>query len=97
TEMYHSMAEADGVSMMHTLLHYVADRRANADRWSAAIDGANVPLSFVWGDLDPVSGAHMIQRVEERRPDARVVRMADVAHWPPLEAPDVVATELLRL
>ena len=97
TEMHRSMAESDGVSMMHTLLHYIADRRANADRWAAAIDDATVPLSFVWGDLDPVSGAHMIERVEQRRPDAHIVRMDDVAHWPPLEAPDVVAAELRRL
>jgi pimeloyl-ACP methyl ester carboxylesterase len=97
TQMHRSMAESGGVSMMHTLLHYIADRRANADRWATAIDEAQVPLAFVWGDLDPVSGAHMIERVEERRPDARIVRMADVAHWPPLEAPDAVAAELLRL
>ena len=25
-------------------------------------------MTFVWGDLDPVSGAHMIERVEERLP-----------------------------
>jgi pimeloyl-ACP methyl ester carboxylesterase len=97
TEMYHSMAESDGVSMMHTLLHYIADRRANAEPWASAIDEAAVPLAFVWGDLDPVSGAHMIERVEQRRPDARIVRMTDVAHWPPLEAPDIVGAELLRL
>lgn len=97
TEMYRSMAESGGVAMMHTLLHYVADRRAHADRWARAIDDASVPLAFVWGDLDPVSGAHMIERVEQRRPDARIVRMPDVAHWPPLEAPDVVAAELRRL
>jgi pimeloyl-ACP methyl ester carboxylesterase len=97
TEMYHSMAQSGGVAMMHTLLHYIADRRANADRWGAAIDEATVPLTFVWGDLDPVSGAHMIERVEQRRPDARIVRMPDVAHWPPLEAPEVVAAELQRL
>jgi pimeloyl-ACP methyl ester carboxylesterase len=96
-EMYRSMAESDGVSMMHTLLHYIADRRTHADRWRAALETSEVPMAFVWGDLDPVSGAHMIERVEQRRPDARIVRMADVAHWPPLEAPDVVAAEILRL
>jgi len=97
TEMYRSMAERDGVSLMHALLHYVADRREHAERWATAIDDTAVPLAFVWGDLDPVSGAHMIERVEQRRPDARIVRLADAAHWPPLEAPEVVAAELLRL
>ena len=96
-EMFLSMDERGGIAMMHTLLHYVADRRANAHRWSEAIDAADVPLCFVWGDLDPVSGAHMIERVEERRRDARIVRLADVGHWPPLEAPEVVGAEITRL
>lgn len=96
-EMYRSMHQDGGVAMMHTLLHYVADRREHADRWSHAMENTDVPLSFVWGDLDPVSGAHMIERVEQRCPDARVVRLADAAHWPPLEAPDVVAAEIDRL
>ncbi|MGY6500949.1 MAG: alpha/beta fold hydrolase [Acidimicrobiales bacterium] len=97
TEMYRSMRDDGGVSMMHTLLHYIADRREHAERWSGALERTPVPLTFVWGDLDPVSGAHMIERVEQRRPDARIVRMDDVAHWPPLEAPDVVAAEIDRL
>ena len=97
TEMYASMAEHGGVAMMHTLLHYIADRREHADRWSHALEHTEVPLTFVWGDLDPVSGAHMIERVEQRCPAARIVRLGDVAHWPPLEAPDVVAGEIDRL
>lgn len=97
TEMHASMAEHGGVAMMHTLLHYIADRREHAERWSHALEQTQVPLIFVWGDLDPVSGAHMIGRVEERCPAARIVRLADVGHWPPLEAPDVVAAELDRL
>ena len=97
TEMYASMAEHGGVAMMHTLLHYIADRREHADRWSHALEHTEVPLTFVWGDLDPVSGAHMIERVEQRCPAARIVRLADVAHWPPLEAPGVVAAEIDQL
>lgn len=97
TQMYASMAEHGGVAMMHTLLHYIADRREHAERWSHALEHTDIPLTFVWGDLDPVSGAHMIERVEQRCPTARIVRLADVAHWPPLEAPDVVAAEIDRL
>jgi pimeloyl-ACP methyl ester carboxylesterase len=54
-----------------------------------------VPLSFVWGMLDPVSGAHMAQRIAERLPRAPLLALADVAHWPQLEAPARVAAALL--
>lgn len=90
-EMYASMEEGGGVALMHDLLHYVEDRRRHEARWRAALEESRLPMAFAWGDLDPVSGAHMIERVEQRLPSATIVRMADVGHWPPLEAPDVVA------
>jgi pimeloyl-ACP methyl ester carboxylesterase len=86
-----SMDERGGVRHMHELLHYVADRREHEARWRTALETSDVPMAFAWGDADPVSGAHMIERVEERRPDATIVRMADVGHWPLLEAPDAAA------
>jgi len=90
-EIWCSMDDGDGVVLMHDLLHYVADRREHQQRWQAALEGGEVPMTFVWGDLDPVSGAHMIERVEERVSGASIVRLADVGHWPLLEAPDVLA------
>jgi pimeloyl-ACP methyl ester carboxylesterase len=91
TAIWQSMDEAGGGQLMHELLHYIADRREHAARWSAALEGSDLPMVFAWGDLDPVSGAHMIVRVEERVPSADVRRLADVGHWPLLEAPDEVA------
>jgi pimeloyl-ACP methyl ester carboxylesterase len=94
-EMWSSMDEAGGVRRMHDLLHYVADRREHEGRWRHALEATELPTTFVWGDLDPVSGAHMIERVEARVPQARIVRLADVGHWPPLEAPEVVAEAIV--
>jgi len=93
-EIWASMDERGGVSLMHDLLGYVDDRRRHEQRWRDALEGCDLPMTFVWGDLDPVSGAHMIERVEQRVPGAAVVRMADVGHWPPLEAPTEVAAAI---
>jgi pimeloyl-ACP methyl ester carboxylesterase len=96
--IWESMDESGGAQLMHELLHYIADRRAHAARWQAALEGAvDLPMCFVWGDLDPVSGAHMVERVEERLPAADVRRLADVGHWPLLEAPDEVAAAIVDL
>ena len=95
--IWESMDEQGGGQLMHELLHYIADRREHADRWSGALEAADLPLAFVWGDLDPVSGAHMVVRVEERLPAADVRRLADVGHWPLLEAPAEVATAIRDL
>ena len=54
-----------------------------------------MPTAFVWGMLDPVSGAHMAERIRERLPSAPFTALGDVSHWPQLEAPDRVAEALL--
>jgi pimeloyl-ACP methyl ester carboxylesterase len=92
--IWQSMDEAGGAQLMHELLHYIADRREHADRWRAALEGCDLPSIFLWGDLDPVSGAHMIARVEERLLGADIRRLADVGHWPLLEAPGEVANAI---
>jgi len=45
--------------------------------------------------LDPISGAHMAQRISEHLPDAPLLALGDVSHWPPLEAPQTVGRSLL--
>ena len=96
------MEHDGGSKIAHRLLHYVADRLANGPRWIGALETAPVPMRFVWGDLDPVSGGHVADRMEERLPGlagraASCIRLADVGHWPPLEAPDEVAAAVRAL
>ncbi len=73
----------------------MTDRRAHEQRWVGALEQTDVPLSFIWGMLDPVSGAHMAERISERLPNAPFTELADVGHWPQLEAPDRVAAAIL--
>lgn len=81
---------------LHDTIAYIPDRRRNADRWVGALEGTDVPLTFVWGMLDPVSGAHMIARVHEQIPTATINELAHVGHWPPLEAPNAVLAAIRR-
>lgn len=96
-EIFRSMDDGGGVALMHDLLHYVADRQANVTRWTGALEQADVPMTFVWGLLDPVSGGHVVPRLIDHVPQGRIVALDDVGHWPPLEAPDVVAAEIAAL
>jgi pimeloyl-ACP methyl ester carboxylesterase len=96
-DMWRALEHDGGARQMHALLHYVADRRANADRWRAALEANAVPMCFVWGELDPVSGGHVAERLAERLPSVPLVRLMDVGHWPPLEAPDELAAAVREL
>jgi pimeloyl-ACP methyl ester carboxylesterase len=86
-----------GRDLGHALLAYIAERVRYAARWEGAITRCDVPLRFVWGPLDPVSGAHMLAELRLRRPDAAFAELAGVGHYPQLEDPDAVARELRRL
>ncbi len=90
-DMWASMAHDGGSAQAHRLLHYVADRLEHGPRWIPALEQCGLPMAFVWGELDPVSGAHVADRLAERLPAVPLARLADVGHWPPLEAPDEVA------
>jgi pimeloyl-ACP methyl ester carboxylesterase len=95
-EIWSSMARANGQAISHLLIRYISDRARHHERWVGALQSTDVPLAFVWGMLDPVSGAHMAQRIRERLPDAPFLALDDVGHWPALEVPERVAAALLR-
>ena len=90
-ELWEALAHDGGSAQAHSLLHYVADRLAHQERWIPALEGCDLPMHFVWGELDPVSGGHVADRLEERLPAVPLDRLMDVGHWPPLEAPDETA------
>jgi len=92
-----SVERRGGPAVAHLLIRYIRDREAYRDRWVDALERSELPRAFVWGMLDPVSGAHMAERIALGLPDAELLRLGDVAHWPQLEAPDVVVPHLLRL
>lgn len=94
-DIWRSLERYDGHRNAHLLIRYITDRQLHEERWTSALERTDVPLRFVWGMLDPISGAHMAERIRQRLPDAPLVALEDVAHWPPLEAPERVADALV--
>jgi pimeloyl-ACP methyl ester carboxylesterase len=96
-DQFETVARRDGHRIGHRLIQYIRDRERYAERWVKALETTTVPRHFLWGMLDPVSGAHMAERIAAHMPEADLVRLDDVAHWPQLEAPDVIARHLERI
>lgn len=94
-DIWHAMSRSDGQLIGHRLIRYISDREAHGQRWVTALEGSDVPISFIWGMLDPVSGAHMAQQIAQRLPQAPLHALDNVAHWPQLEAPQRVADAVL--
>ena len=95
-DIWASLEREDGYRNLHLLIRYMTDRCEHEARWVGALENAGVPVAFVWGMMDPISGAHIARRIAERLPDAPRLELDDVGHWPPLEAPERVAAALER-
>jgi pimeloyl-ACP methyl ester carboxylesterase len=94
-DIWHAATRDGGREAAHRLVTYISDRAAHSERWVSALEGTDVPASFVWGMLDPVAGTQMADMIRERLPAAPFVGLADVGHWPALEAPERVTAALL--
>jgi pimeloyl-ACP methyl ester carboxylesterase len=94
-DIWQATSRDGGQRIAHLLIRYIRDRETHGARWVTALQASDVPLGFAWGMLDPISGAHMAERIRERLPSASFLALDDVAHWPPLEAPQRVAQAVL--
>lgn len=89
-EFWQVAAGNGGQQVLHKLLHYIPERAANRERWVGALLQQQIPLRFICGSLDPVSGAHMAARYREVVPDADVVELSEIGHYPQVESPEEV-------
>ncbi|HSI25968.1 MAG TPA: alpha/beta hydrolase [Aeromicrobium sp.] len=94
--MWRSVSSNGGTRVQTALLSYIDERKAHADRWTRALESYPGPTTFIWGPDDPISGGHVLPRISERVPDARLIVLDGVGHYPQVEDPDAVAAALLR-
>ncbi|MCM2380723.1 alpha/beta fold hydrolase [Pseudomonas marginalis] len=77
----------EGTRILHKLIAYIPQRRRLRERWVQAMQRDDVPLRVIDGEIDPISGAHMVERYRELVPHADTVLLANIGHYPQIEAP----------
>lgn len=85
----------DGTRVAHRIIEYLHERSAFRDRWVGALRATTVPLRFIVGAADPVSGEQMAARYCELIPEPDIVSLDDIGHYPQIEAPDAVRQAFL--
>lgn len=87
----------NGRHNFHKLITYMTDRKNNRDRWVNALRQTSIPIALINGSVDPVSGAHMIQRYKEVVGEpAYLAQLDNIGHYPQVEAPDDVSRHYLK-
>lgn len=79
-----------GRRVMPLLIRYILERHEQRERWVGALQRCTLPLTVINGPADPISGAHMLVRVRELVPQARIVELEGIGHYPQVEAPERV-------
>ncbi|MBZ9783107.1 alpha/beta hydrolase [Pseudomonas sp. REP124] len=85
-----------GPRVMHKLIAYIPERRVQRDRWVSAMQRGEVPLRVIDGEVDPISGAHMVARYRELIAEPDTVLLNDIGHYPQIEAPCQVLKHYLE-
>jgi pimeloyl-ACP methyl ester carboxylesterase len=95
--MWQLASENDGMAVMPKLIGYMAERRHHRERWVRPLVEPPCPIRLVNGLADPISGAHMVARYRDVVSAPDVIELADVGHYPQLEAPQAVVDAVLAL
>ena len=82
------IAAEEGERLLARHARYIDERRRNEHRFTPPVVHHPSPLTLVWGTDDPIAVPAMVDRLATARPDARVVRLDGVGHYPMVEAPD---------
>jgi pimeloyl-ACP methyl ester carboxylesterase len=95
-EFWRLVSYNDGNRLLYRLINYMRDRIEHRERWVEALQRSAVPTALINGSADPVSGAHMVARYQQLscRLDY-LAELADIGHWPQLEAPAEVCRHYL--
>ena len=80
---------AKGTLVIPSLLGYLDERKRFRDRWVSAMQSTTLPMGFINGVQDPISGQHMLDAFAELLPAAYTKALA-VGHYPQLEDPNSV-------
>jgi pimeloyl-ACP methyl ester carboxylesterase len=86
-EHWQLLVRADGRRVLPKLIGYIRERREFRERWLDALLHAGIPMCLIDGIADPISGASIVRRWRELLPNAAVVELDGVGHYPQWEAP----------
>ncbi len=84
-----------GTRILHKLMGFVRERRVHRPRWLEALQRGGVPVRLINGAQDPLCSAHVLERYRQLLPEAEIILLPDIGHFPHTEAPVQVLGEYL--
>lgn len=90
-DIYALLTYNGGNLVLHKLIKYINERRANRDRWVGALSESQCKIGLINGPADPISGKHAADYYQQVVPNPWVRLLpAHIGHYPQVESPDAV-------
>lgn len=86
-EFYALIDHQNGKYIFHLLIRYMREREIHEQRWRSALTRGELPVRFINGAYDPISGQHVADYYREIIPNPDVVILSSIGHYPQTEAP----------
>ncbi|TMP02242.1 alpha/beta hydrolase [Pseudoalteromonas sp. S3178] len=86
----------NGLRVMPKLIKYITQRKQNEQRWVGAIINSDIPVTFIAGEQDPISGKHMLEHYKKKVPNARVQGFIELGHYPQIEDAKAITVAYLN-
>lgn len=86
-DQWYLICQQNGHQINHKLCYASNDCIANRTRWVNALAKTNIPVLFINGQFDPVSGKETTIKYIELVPNSKVVKLDSVGHYPQTESP----------
>lgn len=94
--LFYYMSKDGGKKVLPNVIQYMKERKNNLDRWTAAMQKTEIPLRFINGAADPISGKHVAKKYLEIIPNPDVILLEKIGHYPNMEAPELVTKHYLN-
>lgn len=88
--LYFYMAKDGGIKVIPNVIQYMTERKNQLERWTAAMQKTTIPMRFINGAADPISGKHVAEKYLEIIPNPDVILLEGIGHYPNMEAPELV-------
>jgi len=85
----------NGKKVMPLIGRYLHERKKYTKRWNNALAQSPVPLTFINGVEDPISGQSVVDLYKKVVPNGEVVELKGIGHYPQTEAPKEVLAHYL--
>jgi len=93
-DYWYLICQKNGHKINYKLVHASDDRERNKERWLKTLESPKIPILFINGLLDPVTGKETVDRYLELIPNPNVIQLDSIGHYPHLENPELVVEQI---